>query len=165
MWVWNELQNYSDEKIFLGYVLHKEYYKFLKTELSKYIQHGRTSTFKHCRKVAFSSYKFARILENRFNISVDYESLINAGYMHDFYLYDWHEKSKDHRLHGYTHPKVAVENAIKYGNANIKEQDIIKTHMWPLTITKIPKSREAWILNLCDKYSTILEVFNIVWNL
>ncbi len=151
---------YRLEKDFLNYIVHKDYYKFLKEELSKYIQHGNTTVFKHSRDVAFNAYKFANAFHNRFHTSFDFESLVNACYMHDMFMYDWHEKSTEHRLHGYTHPKVAALNAERYCYASDKETEMIKTHMWPLTITKIPKSREAWVLSLCDKATTIAEVFS-----
>ena len=151
---------YKIEKEFLNYIVHKDYYKFLKKELSKYIQHGSTTVFKHSRDVAFNAYKFASAFHNRFHASFDLESLVNACYMHDMFMYDWHEKSGNHKLHGYTHPKVAAQNAERYCYASDKETEMIKTHMWPLTITKIPKSREAWVLSLCDKATTIAEVFS-----
>ncbi len=156
----NKLENYNLEKDFLKYIIHKEYYKFLKEELSKYNQHGHTTIFKHSRDVAFNSYKFGRMLERKFNFKLDFESLVDAGYMHDFFMYDWHEKSNWHKLHGFTHPLVAAQNAEKYFNVSNKTLKIIKSHMWPLTITRIPTSREAWILSICDKLVTIYEVFN-----
>lgn len=150
--------NISKEKIqFFSYIINKKYYKFLRTELSKYIQHGKTNTYQHCRNVAYASYKFAKKF---FKNSIDYESLVNAAFMHDMFLYDWHEKSTTHRLHGFTHPHVAAINAEKYCSATKKEISIIESHMWPLTITKIPKSKEAFILCLCDKAVTIAEVFS-----
>ena len=151
--------SYTEQREFLEYIVHKDYYKFLKNELNKYIQHGTTSIYKHSQHVAFFSYKMAKLFKNKFNANIDFEALIKASYMHDLFMYDWHEKTNWHRLHGYTHPALAAQNAEKYCNATQKEIAIIKTHMWPLTITKIPKSKEAWILTLCDKYSTIKEFF------
>ncbi len=152
--------NYRKQKDFLSYIVYKEYYPFLKNELTQYIQHGNTSVFKHSRDVAFNSYRLGLFLSNHLNAKIDYNALINASYMHDMFLYDWHEKTGNHKLHGYTHPKVAAQNAQKHCNASIKEQKMIKSHMWPLTITKVPTSKEAWILSLCDKFTTIIEVFN-----
>lgn len=148
------------EKDFLNYIIHQDYYKFLKDELNKYTQHGNTSIFKHSRDVAFMSYKMGSFFQNKFNAKIDYKDLIQACYMHDLFMYDWHEKSDWHKLHGFTHPQTAASNAEKYCNANDKVQSLIKSHMWPLTLTKIPKNKEAWILCLCDKCATIIEVFH-----
>ncbi len=156
----NTKNNYELRKSFLNLIIKKDYYKFLKNELKKYCQHGKTSTFKHCRDVAYTSYLMAKFFENRFNASLDTENLVDAAYMHDMFMYDWHEKATWHKLHGFTHPEVAKQNAIEFCHANEFEQSIIETHMWPLTLTKIPKSKEAWIVNLCDKYITISEVFH-----
>ncbi len=85
---------YELEKEFLNYIIHKDYYKFLKSELTKYVQHGKTNVFKHGRAVAYNSFKLANALSKSFNIGFDMESLVDAGYMHDMFMYDWHEKGR-----------------------------------------------------------------------
>ena len=76
---------------------------------------------------------------------------------HDFFLYDWNEPDKSHRLHGFRHPKIASINAQKYYNIDEKTQNIIETHMWPLTLTKFPKSIEAMIVCITDKLCSTKE--------
>jgi len=152
--------NYSYEKEFFSHIVHQDYYSFLKRELKKYNQHGNTTIFKHSRNVAFYSYKVGKFFNNKFGSKIDLDILIQSAYMHDLFMYDWHEKSNLHRLHGYTHPKVAAKNASNYCNASKKMQKIIETHMWPLTITKIPKNKEAWILCLCDKHTAFWETIH-----
>ncbi len=71
------------------------------------------------------------------------------------------KRGGNHRLHGFTHAKLAAENAKRYCHASEKELAIIRTHMWPLNLTKLPKSREAWVLTACDKITTIAEVLKI----
>ena len=44
------------------------------------------------------------------------------------------------------HPKIALENSIKYFDLNDLEQDIIKAHMFPVGKT-VPKYLESWIVN------------------
>ena len=49
------------------------------------------------------------------------------------------------------HPEIAAENAARDFGLDQKEQSIIRTHMWPLTLFHVPASREAWIVTIADK--------------
>lgn len=157
----NRIKAYNMKKDFYNYIFTKFYYSNIRKELVKYMQHGHTTVMKHCRNVAYASYTSAKFLEKHFHIHFDYESLIIGGFLHDFFLYDWHEKSNSHRLHGFTHPKLASENAEYFCNASDKVKKIIESHMWPLTIRKVPKSREAILICLMDKVEAVAEVFRI----
>jgi uncharacterized protein len=85
--------------------------------------------------------------------------LVLGAFLHDFYLYDWHESNPSHRLHGFHHPKSALKNACCRFKLNEVEKNIIYSHMWPLTITKIPKTPEAVIVVIMDKICSIQEIF------
>lgn len=122
--------------------------------MKKYVQHGSTSTYEHCIHVVFLSYW----LKNRFHIKVNEKSLLVGALLHDFYLYDWHEKSSWHRLHGFHHSFRACKNARKVFQISDLEADIIENHMWPLTLRHIPRSREAAIVCLADKCCSLLEL-------
>ena len=37
------------------------------------------------------------------------------------------------------------------------EAAMIFSHMWPLNLTRLPKTREAWVLTLADKKISFLE--------
>lgn len=40
------------------------------------------------------------------------------------------------------------------------EKDIIKKHMWPLTVVP-PVYREAWIVSIADKYCSFMETVRL----
>jgi uncharacterized protein len=122
-------------------------------EMKKYIQHGNTSTFTHCMVVAYYSY----LVSLRLPIELDSRSIIRGAILHDFYLYDWHTPDKSHKLHGFIHPGVALGNSKKYFQLNPIEADIIEKHMWPLTLTKPPKYREALLVCIVDKICSLGE--------
>ncbi|SEA00729.1 uncharacterized protein SAMN02745687_01391 [Lachnospiraceae bacterium NK3A20] len=117
-------------------------------EMKKYIQHGRVSTYEHCRNVARLSYDINRLLFLRSDLNV----LLTGAMLHDFYLYDWHrDDNGSHRLHGFTHAETARRNAEKYFHIDDKTSQVIYCHMWPLNLRRIPTSREAWIVCIADK--------------
>lgn len=134
-------------------------YNFNKTK--EYIQHGNMTVNSHCMNVARYSLAISNKLE-RIGITCNKRELIRGALLHDYFLYDWHHKDyvKPHRLHGFYHPGVALKNARKEYKLTPREQDIIKKHMWPLTIVP-PMCREAWIVTTADKWCSILETVHI----
>lgn len=124
-------------------------------EMKNYMQHGNTTTYSHSISVAYRSYWMCL----RLPIQVDLKSLIRGALLHDFYLYDWHDKNNNVKLHGLSHPHTALINAKKHFNLNKIEEDIILNHMWPLTINKLPKFKETLIVSFVDKICCILETF------
>ena len=48
-------------------------------------------------------------------------------------------------------------NARNYFQITQKEQNIIRSHMWPLTVRHRPTCREAVIVCLADKYCAVVE--------
>lgn len=119
--------------------------------LKDYEQHKNCSRYNHCLSVSFITYVVTK------KANLDYKSAARGAMLHDLYFYDWHEPDPTHRLHGFTHPKVALDNAIKLFNLNDIEKDIIVKHMWPLTI-KFPSYTESYIVTLVDKYCAAHEV-------
>lgn len=124
-------------------------------QMQQYVQHGNTSTYMHCQRVAYYSYKISQI----FHLKVNIKSLIRGAFLHDFYLYDWHESSEDHRLHGFSHPAVALKNAQEDFCLDEIEKNIISSHMWPLTLTKLPLCMEAVLVCIADKLCSVGEIF------
>ena len=122
-----------------------------------YIQHGDTSVYDHCVSVAYMSLKLANAL-NLKNYNV--VTLIRGSLLHDYFLYDWHEKDASHRLHGYHHSEKALSNAKRDFELNEVEEDMIRSHMFPLNISKVPKHKESVILCLADKLVSAAEVLH-----
>lgn len=125
-------------------------------EMRRFIQHGEVSTFDHSLHVAYRSFFLAKKL----NLRIDEKSLVYGAMLHDFYLYDWHDKNYDRkRLHGFHHPKTALRNAEKLYLLNKIERDIISRHMWPLTL-KFPKYRESYLVTISDKICSLMEMYS-----
>ena len=120
----------------------------------KFIQHGTTTVYSHCRNVAYMSLRIARF----FKAKVDTQSLVRGALLHDYYLYDWHDKAARPKLHGYYHPGIALKNAKRTLKLNSIEEDIIIHHMFPLT-WPWPKTKEGWIVSLADKLCSLYETF------
>lgn len=81
----------------------------------------------------------------------------------NYFLYDWHtpDHISPHKLHGFYHPGRALHNAQKEYHLTPREKDIIKKHMWPLTISAVPMCREAWIVTMADKWCSLMETFHV----
>ena len=123
-------------------ILNSDKYKSQKN----YIQHGKTSVLEHEMNVTIYALKIA----DKFKIKVDEKSLIRGSLLHDYFLYDWHVKDKNHALHGFFHAKKALVNASNDFDLNTIEKNMIYTHMFPLNL-RIPKYKESIILCIADK--------------
>lgn len=121
--------------------------------MKNYVQHGRVSTYEHCENVVRACGR----LNRRLHLKADEKTLLRGAMLHEFFLYDWHKQDGTHRWHGFHHADRAADNAKRLLDATDEECRIIRSHMWPLTITKIPRSREAWIVCLADKWCSLLE--------
>ncbi len=119
--------------------------------LKEYTQHGNISTYTHCMRVAKRSFNLARGLR----LKTSEKELLKGAMLHDYFLYDWH--NHEDKLHGYHHPHIALANAKRDFGLTKREQNIIKSHMWPLTLTHLPKCREAILVCIADKICSIEE--------
>lgn len=122
--------------------------------LKQYEQHIEIDRLQHITSVSFLAYVVCK------KLGLDYESAAVSAVMHDLFYYDWRdgETGKWHKLHGYKHPKYAALNAKElYPSLSEKQADIIRCHMWPLTL-RFPKSPEGLIVSLSDKYCATREL-------
>lgn len=127
------------------------------SETKKYIQHGETSVYDHSIKVAYLSCEIAVKL----NLKVDFKTLIRGALLHDYFLYDWHDRKAHEGWHGFRHPRKSWKNAKKDFNLNKIEKDIILKHMFPL-VPIIPVYKESWIVCMADKISATVETVEIL---
>lgn len=135
-------------------ILHSE--NFQKTR--HHIQHGTMPVYRHCLDVAKQSIQINKAL----GLGCSERDLIRGALLHDYFLYDWHDKNRENyqKLHGFYHPGIALKNARKEYHLTRREEDIIKKHMWPLTVVP-PLCREAWVVTVADKYCSLLETLKI----
>lgn len=120
-------------------------------QMRTFVQHGSVSTHAHAVRVARRSLRWARALRLR----VSEPELVRAALLHDYYLYDWH--STCNKAHAVNHPVIAARNAEADFRLTGKERNIIEAHMWPLPPTRLPRSREAWLVCLADKWCSLEE--------
>lgn len=123
---------------------HKE---FMKTK--SIVHHGNTR-YNHSVRVSYVAYKLSKIL------GFDTDAVIRAGALHDFFLIRDDKNIMTSTKMLIEHPKIAKENAINYFGINEKEQNIIESHMFPISDV-VPKSKEAWLVTLSDKIVALFE--------
>lgn len=127
-------------------------------QMKNYKQHYNTTCYEHCYMASYICYLICK------KYHLDYHSAARAAMLHDLFLYNWRERQPNRKgLHAFTHGKLAVENASKLFDLNKKEKDIIKKHMWPVTI-EFPRSIEGFILTFVDKYCAMAETFEVLKN-
>lgn len=121
-----------------------------------FMQHGDTSVLLHCVAVAFYSAWMLDLLHVRY----DLQALVRGALLHDFFLYDWHKRkrARGERMHAFSHPSAALENARSYVPLSQKEENIILRHMFPVTPVP-PATREGFAVCLTDKFCALYEGF------
>lgn len=87
-----------------------------------------------------------------------------GGLLHDLYLCNWEETNVKHYKRLFIHPQMALENASTF-DLSKTEKDIIRNHMWPLTITKLPKCKESFIVSFADKICALSEQTGLYWRI
>ncbi len=136
------------------------YYEFSKNpvliNLYSTPQHRTSNTYRHVCLVTRLCLYYAI----KKGLRYDYHSLIRGAFLHDLFFYDWRKDKAGRKHHLTRHPQTAIDNAKKYFELNEKEIDIIANHMWPITITKFPHTKEGRLVMMMDKKATFIEFFN-----
>jgi uncharacterized protein len=114
------------------------------------IPHHGTTRLEHSLKVSYYSYKIAKKLK------LDYKSTARAGLLHDFFLSEVERTNKEKFLSTFTHATKAVKRSEHHFGINELEEDIIKSHMFPLNLF-VPKYMESWIVTTVDKVVAVKE--------
>ena len=116
--------------------------KPLMKKLSQYKHHREKNRLEHVKEVAWLSFLIGK------KLSLDCKAIVRGALLHDFFFTHWGEGP---RIHGCTHHKIALDNALKIMDLTPKEIDIIKKHMWPLTFSP-PRYLESFVISIIDKY-------------
>lgn len=126
--------------------------EFLK--LKECIHHG-LNRYDHSIRVSYQSYKYAK------KHNLNYQEITRGALLHDFFTHDDTRTKTNQIISAFIHPKQALKNANELFELTEVQQDIIKSHMFPINY-KIPKYKESWIVNALDKKITIIEIIYIL---
>ena len=132
-----------------------EFYKLTKDILVnkefnklKNIDHHGITRYDHCLRVAYYTYIITK------NLHLNYQEATKAALLHDFFIDEVKDMKEIQKLR--RHPEAALENSKKYFELSSLEEDIIKTHMFPITF-RPPKYLESWIVDIIDDFSAVYE--------
>ena len=128
--------------------------KFL--HLRDYKQHQRSTTYDHCIAVTLAALTTAK--RRRFKVNA--KILVRGCLLHDYFLYDCHQKGHP-KWHWFFHGVHAAMNALHDFNINEVEADMIANHMWPLHPLRFPVHPEGWLLVYADKKVAIKDAFGV----
>ena len=98
------------------------------------------------------------------SVLVSYARLrVCDGLGHDFYLYNWRDAASHPGIrHGSQHPEVALRNARARFSLTWREEDIILSHMFPYTPTKVYRCLESAVVSTMDKLCAAAELVGLV---
>lgn len=119
--------------------------------LDNFIQHHCFTRLQHSIDVAYYSFFWAKLF------GWDSKSTARAGLLHDLFLYDRKADDCDVKKHWRSHPMVALKNAKEICELNEVEEDIIKKHMWLVTLCP-PRYKEGYVVTIIDKYCALREI-------
>ncbi len=112
--------------------------------------HRWTNRYEHVLLVSYISFALAR------RWHWDSRAAARAGLLHDLFFQEA-DSSLSLCLH---HPEMAAENAEQVTHLTERERNIILSHMWPAG-RYLPRSREAWLVNLVDDLVALLDLSHL----
>jgi uncharacterized protein len=113
-------------------------------------EHHGLSRLDHSLRVSYYSYLMAKRLK------LNYVETARAGLLHDFFTNE-ELTEKEYKKYALIHHKKALANANKYFTLTKREKNIIISHMFPLTLFRVPRYMEAWVIGFTDKKIAIYE--------
>ena len=120
--------------------------------------HRRITVGEHTFRVLISSLIVCYILE-WFNIKINIHAVVVAALCHDLGMLGRYDKFSSPIECSTQHPKDSVKVAKKLvPNISHKTENIIESHMWPITITNKPNSVEGVIVSVTDKYNAVKDL-------
>lgn len=148
------MKKYYEDREYLNKVYDiLEHNEFRKME--NIVHHG-INRYDHSIRVSYYSYKVAKSLK------LNSEKVARAALLHDFFFEDNSELNKKNKIITMVkHPEYAKENAKKYFEISDLEEDIILTHMFPIS-PRLPKFVESWMVDLVDDIASIYEKSSVI---
>lgn len=122
--------------------------------MKTYIQHGDFDCLLHCVHVSYNSFIVCKRLK------LNSHAAARGALLHDFFLYDWHKTRPEKGKHAFVHADLAFKNANERFSLTSCEKDVIKKHMWPLTLFP-PRYIESLTVAFIDKICTVRETLGI----
>lgn len=123
-------------------------------EMKRWRHHFSVTCYEHSLFVSYVAFRLAR------KLGWDCRAAARAGLLHDLYLYDPADRTAHPGNQCLDHPRAAARNAAGLTDLSQKEQNIILSHMWPLG-GALPRSLEAWLVDLVDTVCASLELTRI----
>lgn len=118
-------------------------------ELKKEFHHG-IDRYTHSLRVAKATYKISK------KLGFDYVSATRGAMLHDFFKNDEYGNVTGINTLK-IHPHIACYNAKQEFKLNEIEEDVIRSHMYPLN-TNTPSFKESWLVNYVDEGVSLYEL-------
>ncbi len=121
--------------------------------------HLRSTVGEHTMRVTRAGVKLCHALE-KLHIPVDVEAVVVASLCHDLGILDRDSKysstAECYKNHAEESVMIAKE---MIPDLPEKAEEIIRRHMWPLHIGRVPNSVEAIVVTAADKYTSVVDLF------